>query len=436
MTKPRTALLIGLLFVACKVANPTYCPPGGASCELDGDAGIQGCASNAECTSSNAPVCDVDGDGTCVLCLGAGEQARCTVAAPVCEDRVCRACKVHSECVSHACLPNGTCAREGTIAYLDPAGTGSTCTREMPCAIAQRALDTGRSILKIHGTLTDGMTVNRSVTILADPDAKLTRNAGGPVLTLDNTITVEIDDLTIDRSQNQNDPAIQANAGTSLTLNHVTVSNASGNGITSLGASLTINRSVIINNALLGVSTSGAALKITSSVFYRNDGGGISSSGSTFDIVNTIIVHNGTAGSSVGGASLLSLAAAGSRFEFNTVADNHVKSSSIVSGGVSCDTAGLALPNNLIVHNEVNGDPNAVNANTFGTCTYPTSSISTSATDYGFVNSTTAPYDYRLSAGSLAIDKATSPSAVTVDFDGDVRPQGAAKDQGADEYRP
>jgi hypothetical protein len=53
-----------------------------------------------------------------------------------------------------------------------------------------------------------------------------------------------------------------------------------------------------------------------------------------------------------------------------------------------------------------------------------------------FKNDTVAPYDYHLQNGSVAIDAATTSTPITIDVDGDVRPQGAGKDQGADEYKP
>jgi hypothetical protein len=53
-----------------------------------------------------------------------------------------------------------------------------------------------------------------------------------------------------------------------------------------------------------------------------------------------------------------------------------------------------------------------------------------------FKNDTVVPYDYHLLNGSIAIDTATTATATATDVDGDARPQGAAKDQGADEYKP
>ena len=57
-------------------------------------------------------------------------------------------------------------------------------------------------------------------------------------------------------------------------------------------------------------------------------------------------------------------------------------------------------------------------------------------TGLALVSPDTSPYDYHLSAGSTAIDQATTTSDVVIDIDDDFRPQGPAKDIGADEYKP
>jgi hypothetical protein len=62
-------------------------------------------------------------------------------------------------------------------------------------------------------------------------------------------------------------------------------------------------------------------------------------------------------------------------------------------------------------------------------------SIGTNLTaDPMLMNTSTAPYDIHLRAGSPAIDAGAAISAVTTDFDGNKRPQGAAYDIGATEY--
>ena len=78
----------------------------------------------------------------------------------------------------------------------------------------------------------------------------------------------------------------------------------------------------------------------------------------------------------------------------------------------------------------------AANSNTIGACVFATSLIGPDISLIKFKSPDNSPYDYHLTSGSSAIDKALTASSVAVDFDGDARPQGAAKDIGADEYKP
>ena len=56
-------------------------------------------------------------------------------------------------------------------------------------------------------------------------------------------------------------------------------------------------------------------------------------------------------------------------------------------------------------------------------------------TNLNFAEPNTIPYDYHLRTGNIAIDMAAT-STVMFDVDGEARPNGAARDIGADELYP
>jgi hypothetical protein len=170
----------------------------------------------------------------------------------------------------------------------------------------------------------------------------------------------------------------------------------------------------------------------------QNTGGGISASGrASFDITNCIIIRNGNQDSgTVGGISINGGVVGANRIAFNTIVDNRIGPSSTSAAGVLCDIVGLSAPNNLIARNTVAGSASASNAQTSGLCAYPTSKVQPDVAGLAFASSDALPYSYKLTAGSSAIDAATTPSNIVIDFDGDLRPQGPAKDIGADELAP
>jgi hypothetical protein len=90
----------------------------------------------------------------------------------------------------------------------------------------------------------------------------------------------------------------------------------------------------------------------------------------------------------------------------------------------------------VIVRNQNGTSATAATAQTLGACVYRTTRIQNDVTGILFKSAEGSPYDYHVLSGSSVIDAATTTSLVSVDVDGDTRPQGAGKDQGADEYKP
>ena len=184
----------------------------------------------------------------------------------------------------------------------------------------------------------------------------------------------------------------------------------------------------------LGVNTTAGTLTMKRATIYGNTGGGVAvNAGVLATIVNNVIVRNGNPSNALFGGVNLSAVAATSVFEFNTVADNDAGTAGF-GGGVVCGGVLVNLRNSIVANNKINGMTAPSNAQILN-CPPQTSAVLPSSTTLKFKNDTIEPYDYHLLFGSVAIDAATTTSMMNGDFDGDVRPQGAAKDQGADEYK-
>ncbi|MGE3454983.1 MAG: right-handed parallel beta-helix repeat-containing protein [Kofleriaceae bacterium] len=394
------------------------CPPIDA-----GSDGPDSCSSSTQCEAPTA-VCDL-GAMTCVECTPA-EAGACVGMMPVCgDDRACRACEAHSECASSACLPDGSCADPGVVAYVSPTGTdNASCSQAMPCTDVADALATGRAYVKISGTNDEGGTIaidNQNVTILADPGAKIVRTSNGIVLEVKGTSRVTIYDLEISGGSGAQGIGISMPAGNTATL--------------------TLSRARISENAGGGIDTSGGTLTLSRSTVSGNAGGGISISGGQFDITNTFIVQNGGAGSTFGGIEIGNITGSGTRrLDFNTISANQAPAT--VNTGVSCGTVltALVFANNIIYGNIVAGGGRQVGGSAM--CSVIYSDVGPDmATGTGNINQdpqfiAPAQGNFHLASTSPAKDVADPAATLSFDVDGEARPQGAGRDMGADEIVP
>lgn len=374
------------------------------------------CTSSSQCSSPRA-VCALD-KMLCVQCTAA-EHGACVANTPVCgDDDACRKCAAHSECPSNACLPDGSCGDDTNVAYVDPSGTSTTCTKASPCKKVSDALKTSRLYVKLQGTTNEQVTLNNmNVTLLADPGAKLTDTVNGILLKIDGTSQVAIYDLEISGASGANNPGISVQPGSTATV--------------------TIVRAKLSGNAGAGISVNGGTATISESTITGNNGGGISTNASTFIITNNFIYRNGnTTMATAGGVGIVGIVDS-SKLEFNTIVDNLAAGGATNAGGILCDRSGFAAANNLIFRNTggVSG-----NVQTLGLCTYGNSFVSagTSTVDNTpmFAHPNSAPFDYHLTPASpnTIVDAAGTCSGV--DYDGDTRPIGPACDLGADERKP
>ncbi len=144
--------LTALLAAGCNKSNPNYCPgrnPDNNCSEPAVDGGSDSsaaCGSNADCTGAGAMVCDTTlTPHECVQCT-TGDQTACSGTTPVCSSDTCGACTMDSQCTdSGVCMPDGSCATAADVLYAGPSGTGSDCTKMMPC-------DLPTAVGKVSGT--------------------------------------------------------------------------------------------------------------------------------------------------------------------------------------------------------------------------------------------------------------------------------------------
>ena len=440
MSKTLTVFVLFLVAAtaACERDNSYYCPnaPHHSCFALDAtpDAPVPDappdvlppCTGNQDCSGDTA-VCDLGGTKMCVHCT-ANDHAACTGTMPTClSDNVCRACTAHSQCDSKACLPDGSCGDDLSVAYVDPGGTGTICTSAMPCKKVSDALATTRPFVKFHGTTDEAVTIDngRVVTFLADPGAKLTRGSGsGAILTVrDDRTSLNVYDLAIsDAPNNMNGFGVLVQSGgtPSVSLTRVTIANNPGGGISVSGGILTLAQSVVRLNARAGV---GAA-------------GGVAVTSAQYHLTNNVIADNGSPVSLFGGVQLFQVATAGIHvFDFNTVAQNSAPAG--VVAGVSCNVNTPLVLTNSIVY------ANGIGAQVDGTkCSWSYSDIDPMPV-LGSNNITSDPLfvapaegNFHIQATSPARDAADPAATLAEDVDGDERPQGSGRDIGADEVRP
>jgi Right handed beta helix region len=399
------------------------------------------CTKSSQCAAP-AAVCQVE-TGTCVQCSPA-EPESCTGSAPVCSaENTCSGCSKHTECASAACLPDGSCGDDSKVAYVAPAGTGTTCTQASPCKKVDDALKTARPYVKFGGVTDEAVTVDkgRQVTFLADAGAKLTRGTGGAILTVkDDGTSLGVYDLAIsDAPNNASGYGVLVAAGSgapTVRLVRVTLQNNPAGAISATGGTLTVTQSTISSNQGGGISATGGTLTVTQSTISGNTGGGISVTNAAFSVVGNVFFGNGSGSSTIGAVSISTMQNAANRLEFNSFNKN--LTTDTVGPAIHCLAGTFTAKNNIM-----SGNGTLTQLTQYsGACTHAYS-IATpgalppgsgnSAADPGFVNTTTG--DLHISATSPARGAADPASNLTgpAERDIDGQPRTSPADIGADE---
>jgi len=324
-------------------------------------------------------------------------------------------------------------------------GAGTECTKAAPCGTLDDGVRTGKSIVKMAtGIVADGKTTmidGKTVTIVADPGAKLGRTGPGVILSVQNDgADVRIYDLEITGSIGPTNPAISVPSGGAprLTLTRVIVDINRGVGISAAAGVVTISRSTVSGNGGLGISASGGTLTVSRSNVDANTGGGISISDAQFGITNSFITRNGSGTTILGGVRIDGITVAGTHvLDFNTISAN--LGPATINTGVACGTVlvPLTFSSNIIYANIVSGGGVQVGGSPNCVTTYSDVGPDAQAgagninMDPMFVSPPQS--NFHLMSASPAKDVADPAATLAADFDGDVRPQGTRRDMGADE---
>ena len=375
-------------------------------------------------------------DGMMVSCAGG-----CPNSEPICDDgtSTCRGCVADAECPSAACQEStGACSEAGSAIYVATTGTdGGACTRGAPCASITYALTqvaAGRGFIAVAaGTYQDSFRVPANVaTTLSGPsqdataaeiDYAATGSGIDHVVEITGSATVVVEGLTIANDPHVEGVRMSATNGT-LQMSRVVVASCAG-GLDLRGA-VTISQGNIHDNTGIGISFSNGELDVERSV-VRGNSAGVQISTGDVTVQNSFLVQNDSHAVTITGG-------ANTKLSFDTIADNE-------SGGsdsdmaISCGSAGTGplLADSIIANNgngtsqvgcggvqyvATTGDPN-------GPGGLPVMYAGL------FVNPSLG--DYHLVPNAKPVDRADPSATLTIDFDGQVRPQGPRCDIGADE---
>jgi hypothetical protein len=444
----RALVLTLAMLVGCTKPNPNRC------CISEADCTAQGLPVDSQCTDGlvcrggqciavtctisadcelGAPYCTGDDQRLCsdactadMQCPGFGEDGdkqfcedgRCVVCregradcpgVEICDQGGCRGCVAHSECATGICT-GGTCAPESEVAVTAPTGSASSdCTVAEPCNLA-RAL--GLSPPRKYIVLAAG--TYEAVAYAIDGTQRLVgRGIGETTLrgsgsTSVFTLAAGVDELTVEQV------TIDANGTPGLSCE----------GITQVKPRLRIYDSAV-RNATTAIRSVNCELHIDRVILTAN-GDGVEAEGPTSGLITNSFAFRNT-GVAIRLRTIgVSTAGEMPSIAFNTFVDNGT--------GISCSAGNqpisVSAPNNIIARNGVNTISSG-NCGQFGE-SFPGSMVRNDVGDLMFKSPDMPPYDYHIMSGSIAIDAALG-GTLTHDFDGDVRPQGAGRDVGADE---
>jgi len=443
----------------------TPCEGTGQVCDTTGTCVMPQCTTSTDCTDPTMPFCEnqfcvaacgSDGDcmamagkpfcapsGACEACL---DNSACSMAdAPVCDGsaHACRGCVADSECASGICLEsNGTCADESQTVFVDILGhdTG-TCTKASPCHSMEYAfgqMSGARNVLKVIPTMwsepatiqiqnVNGYIDGSTTTMSGNGSDGLFTMLSGNVTITGFTFTPSVGIPVVDARQGQitfyGDTLtgnININGGMAVLQHAAAVGVACGDvggPVTVPGGTIEVERST-----LSGISTNHCAVTVKQSTFDDTSTNGdpirLGSATQPFTIENNVFVSTDafTDAVSMAGPS-------GSVFRFNTLVN--LSGMDQTAQPLECLGDPIEVSNNIVAWHTSTAPHCSLTytlVDSIEALPPGTGNLVGDASTF-FVDM--ANKNFHLAPGSPAIGAAEPGVNVTVDHDGNPRPQPA-----------
>lgn len=390
-------------------------------CDLQTDV-CSPCTDSSECTRFPATdVCEPS-SGSCVACVAATD---CGSLTPVCDGHACRACRLDSECASGACGDDGSCVPEANAVYV--ATTGSDvppCSRAQPCGGLGFALQE-TSASRNHVVVAPGVYVSSLITVSPTTTSApfLTIHGGGATLSAasdDGLLLITRPGKLRDIELNNTNSAA-ASVATTYTFEHVVARGGGG----SLSSTMIVNGAVTMRDVAVagtgcGIRLDGGALNVDRGTITSETVGICANAPAVIDIANLVVSHAAEVGLDLPGVT--------GTIAFSTIADTGATGTG--AAGLSCTLNGLVVSSTILWTPTLTSRPVVSGGCVVsGSIVGPPPLVGNTNTNPMFVSPNTN--NYRLSGGSPARDVVNTGPAT--DFEGDLRPQGARFDLGADE---
>lgn len=385
-----------------------HCAGGTPACLTAASKCVQ-CTEDSHCADPGAPICNKT-TNTCIPCNADAQCEAKNAATKACAAGRCVACSRSEHC--------GEAARPICVA-----NACAPCTADAQCA-AKTTLGPNPGICMSH---TDGHCATDAETLYVENRAGCVMTGGGtpaqPFCHPQPAVTLAVGG-TSQRLVVLRGPAALRNFSATVPSGLLSVVGQSGAlinggpdvGIQVAGGEVYVRTLTVKSGSNIGVVVDApGTLRMSRSTVEGNSGGGILINGGGFDITNTIVAGNGpgfTAGLGAWGGVAVQTPATGkpARFDHNTVVGN-------LATGLSC-AAMVAAPG-LIAHGNSALDIS------------PPCLVTPCCTGDPLLTPT-----HRLMPGSPCVDKLAPNMSLLEDIDGDLRPQGAQSDCGADELKP